>query len=101
MVKITNGVSVFEVTSGAYDSIYKYQGYQVLKDDEPLPFAEDEKQSKSADELFAAEVERKPISQWSKEEVKHYAAVREIDLTGTKSVAEAKDVIKKMMNGEE
>lgn len=101
MVKITNGINVFEVTSGAYDSIYKYQGFQIVKDEDALPFADDEKPSKSADELFAAEVERKPISQWSKEEVKHYAAVRDIDLTGTKSVAEAKDVIKKVMNGEE
>ena len=27
MVKITNGVNVFEVTKGAFDGIYSRQGY--------------------------------------------------------------------------
>ena len=30
MVKITNGVNVFEVTRGAFDGIYSRQGYKLV-----------------------------------------------------------------------
>ena len=30
MVKITNGVDVFEVTRGAFDGIYSHQGFRVI-----------------------------------------------------------------------
>ena len=30
MVKITNGVNVFEVTKGAFDGIYSRQGYRLV-----------------------------------------------------------------------
>lgn len=103
MVKITNGINIFEVTNGAYEGIYRRQGYQIIgakkeKDFGVEPGAEDDKES--ADEIFAAELQKKPISQWNKDEVKRYAAVKEISLAGTKSVNEAKEVIKKVMNGE-
>jgi hypothetical protein len=44
------------------------------------------------------EIEEKPISNWSKEEVKLYADHYEIELTGTKNVNEAKERIKNFMS---
>lgn len=102
MVKITNGVNVFEVTTGAYEGIYRYQGYQVIDEEKEQDFVPEEfsKNEETADEIFVEELQKKPISQWNKEEVKHYAAVRGVDIRGTKSVNEAKEIIKKAMNGE-
>lgn len=105
MVKITNGVNVFEVASGAYESIYRHQGYQVVGEKKEQDFgAEPSKtNTKTADEIFVEELQEKPISQWNKDEVKRYAAVKGIALAGTKNVNEAKEVIKKAMEemGEE
>lgn len=103
MLKITNGINVFEVTNGAYEGIYRHQGYQVMsggEKDEFVPDNADGGDTRSADEIFAEELEKKPISQWSKDEVKRYAAIKEIDLAGTKSVNEAKEAIKAAMNEE-
>ena len=33
MVKITNFVNTFEVTQGAYDDIFKNQGFELVKED--------------------------------------------------------------------
>lgn len=99
MVKITNGINVFEVTSGAYDTIYKHQGYQRVEEDMGGIFMPDEegKTEKTADEMFIGELEKKPISQWNKDEVKRYAAATGINISGTKSINEAKEVIKRAM----
>lgn len=102
MVKITNGIDIFEVTHGAYECIYRHQGYQVVdKKDIECDFGDEiagKVNKKSADEMFVEELQEKPISQWSKDEVKRYAAIKEIDLTGTKNVTEAKEIIKKNMD---
>lgn len=98
MVKITNGVSVFMVTNGAYEDVYRHQGYQIVGDKEHDFIPDASADAKTADEIFTEEIEKKPISQWSKEEVKRYAGVKHIDLTGTKSVNEAKEVIKNSMS---
>lgn len=104
MVKITNGINVFEVTSGAYEGIYRHQGYQIIgekkEQEEFIAEGAPEEDTKSADEIFVKELQKKPISQWGKDEVKRYAAIMEIDLVGTKNVNEAKEVIKKAMNEE-
>lgn len=99
MVKITNGVNVFEVSDGAYENIYKHQGYQKI--DKPAEQAfvpeDPEGEKKTADEMFVEELREKPISQWNKDEVKRYAAIMDIDIKGTKSVNDAKEVIKAAM----
>lgn len=48
----------------------------------------------TGDERFAQELEKKPVSQWNKDEVKRYASIFDIDISGTKSVQEAKERIK-------
>lgn len=97
MVKITNGINVFEVTDGAYESIYRHQGYQLIGGSAEHGFMPDEADRKSADDMFIEELQEKPISQWNKDEVKRYADAKGINLKGTKSVNEAKEVIKKAM----
>ena len=99
MVKITNGVNVFEVTRGAFDGIYSRQGYRLIDVDEKvseMPVIPE----KSEDEIFVEEILEKPISQWNKEEVKRFAAIKEIDISGTKNANEAKEIIKSFIDGE-
>ena len=101
MVKITDGVNVFEVTRGAFDGIYSRQGYYIVDEAKKAEaFAEPTTPKKSEDEIFAEEILEKPISQWSKEEVKHFAAIKEIDISGTKNANEAKEIIKSFIDGE-
>lgn len=93
MVKITNGVNIFEVTRGAFDGIYSRQGYTILNDKVPGK-QEIQVPEKTEDEKFLDEIIEKPISQWNKDEVKRFAALNEIDITGTKNANEAKEIIK-------
>lgn len=90
MVKITNGTIVCEVTRGAFDGIYSRLGFRVVEEPkaEVVPVVE-----VKSENVFEA-LEEKPLSQWNKTEVKEYAAAHEIDLTGTKNVNEAKEIIK-------
>lgn len=101
MVKITNGMNVFEVTRGAFDGIYSRQGYKLVdeKVEAKAPKAPAASE-KSEDEIFVEEILEKPISQWNKEEVKRFAAIKEIDISGTKNANEAKEIIKSFIDGE-
>ena len=55
---------------------------------------------KSEDDIFVEEILEKPISQWNKEEVKRFAAIKEIDISGTKNANEAKEIMKSFIDGE-
>ena len=101
MVKITNGVNVFEVTRGAFDGIYSRQGYKLVDEKaEAKAHKTHAAPEKSEDDIFVEEILEKPISQWNKEEVKHFAAIKEIDISGTKNANEAKEIIKSFIDGE-
>lgn len=100
MVKITDGVNVFEVTRGAFDGIYSRQGYYIMDKDKNDNTSVEPIHEKSEDEIFVEEILEKPISQWNKEEVKHFAAIKEIDISGTKNANEAKEIIKSFIDGE-
>lgn len=104
MVKITNGVSAFEVTRGAFDGIYSKQGYSIVKDAKPASLQASvyiSNGSKTDDELFVEDIIEKPVSQWNKEEVKRFAGIKGIDITGTKNVTEAKNIIKGFIESED
>lgn len=103
MIKITNGTTVMEVSHGAYQQIYRLQGYVPYQDGakQAEPAAAPAAPEKSEDEKFIDEVMEKPISQWNKDEVKRFAALKEIDITGTKNANEAKDRIKEFLKAEE
>lgn len=101
MVKITNGVNVFEVTRGAFDGIYSRQGYKLVDENAEAKAPEaPAAPEKSEDDIFVEEILEKPISQWNKEEVKRFAAIKEIDISGTKNANEAKEIIKSFIDGE-
>lgn len=99
MVKITNGVNTYEVTRGAFDGIFSRQGYDIVNEVVKERAEEAHRiPEKTEDELFVEELREKPISQWSKEEVKHFATLNNIDIAGTKNAGEAKDVIREFLN---
>ena len=100
MVKITNGVSVFEVTRGAFDGIYSRQGYTILNEQVPGQ-QEIQVPEKTDDEKFIDEIIEKPLSQWNKDEVKRFAALNDIDISGTKNAGEAKELIKTFLEENE
>ena len=101
MVKITNGVNVFEVTRGAFDGIYSRQGYRLVNEKTEAKAPEvPAAPKKSEDDIFVEEILEKPISQWNKDEVKRFAAIKEIDISGTKNANEAKEIIKSFIDGE-
>lgn len=56
---------------------------------------------KSEDEIFVETITKKPLASWNKDEVKRYAAIYNIDLTGTKSANDAKERIKAFMSDAE
>lgn len=100
MVKITNGKNVFEVTRGAFDGIYSRQGYTILN--EQVPGQQENKEpEKTEDEVFVDEIIEKPVSQWNKDEVKKFAALKGIDISGTKNAGEAKELIKAFLEENE
>ena len=94
MVKITNGVNVFEVTHGAFKCIYSKQGYHIVEHDTLVVEDAFEERQKTEDDIFAEALVEKPISQWNKEEVKKFAAIKGIDIKGTENVRQAKEIIK-------
>lgn len=98
MVKITNNINTFEVSNGAYESIFKAQGYTKIEEEAPEIEGqlgmEDSVPAMSEDEKFLSDIVEKPLSQWSKAEVKKYADLKGIDMSGVSTVAEAKELIK-------
>lgn len=102
MVKITNFVNTFEVTQGAYDDIFKKQGFEIVKEDKEETIKEEAtgKDYKSDEEKYVEELMEKPISQWNKEEVKTYASLKNIDISNTKNIGEARNIIKQSIDEE-
>lgn len=101
MLKITNGVQVFEVTRGAFDGIFSRQGFHIMDEHKPKESEQHKVPEKSEDELFIESIIEKPLSQWNKDEIKRFAAIKEIDITGTKNANEAKEIIKTFLEESE
>ena len=124
MVKCTNGIAVIEVTEGAYNTIFKDQGYRPIVDEVKTPVTpvvvpveekvetpvEDNSEVESEEQADAYVPEEKdeidsllekPIGQWSNDEVKAFAEAKGIDITGTKNAKEAKGRIRKFLEDAE
>lgn len=112
LVKIRRGKTVYEVTQGAFDSIYSKQGFEVMDGKKKEKHhAKQEKPEEKATEAEEVEVENndeivkdefadlisKPISNWSKDEIKDFAEAKGIDISETKNAKEAKEIIKKYL----
>ena len=102
MVKITDGVHIMEVSMGAYKGIFSKQGYTLVDEGNEPEVAPEvgghEPESSDDDKAFLTELKEKPLSQWSKGEVKRFAAMFKLDITGTKNIGEAKAIIKAYMD---
>lgn len=104
MVVITNGINEFEVSRGAYESIFRKQGYSIIADAEAEAIednndAEATEHAEHVDKDAEALVE-KPISQWTKNEVKNFIAKKGIDVSGITSFNEVKDRVRKYIEEE-
>lgn len=101
MVTIKNGNNIHVVTEGAYKEIFSRLGYEIISGKEEVsietPIDMDDNTMSEEEMNFILGVEEKPISQWSKAEVKKYAELKRIDITGTKNVNEAKAIIKEFL----
>lgn len=104
MIVITNGINEFEVSRGAYESIFQKQGYSIIVDAEAEAVednndAEATEHAEHVDKDAEALVE-KPISQWTKNEVKNFIAKKGIDVSGITSFNEVKDRVRKYIEEE-
>lgn len=100
MVTITNGKTTMGVTRGAYNSIYKSQGYREVearKVDNGLGGAA----GVTDDDAFVASMRIKPIAQWNKADTKRFAALVGVDISGTANANEAKERIRVWLDAED
>lgn len=114
MVKCTNGIVVIEVTEGAFETIFKDQGYRPVDEKKKRtytkPVIEEETieatgdnsavNEQNVDDEFATLLE-KPIAQWSNDEVKNFAEAKGINISGTRNAKEAKARIRKFLEDAE
>lgn len=100
MVKITNFANTFEVTKGAYDDIFKKQGFKLVEEEKEDKKETVEETKKTNEEMYIEELMGKPISQWNKEEVKTYASLKNVDISNTKNIGEARSIIKQSIDKE-
>lgn len=104
MINITNGINEFEVSRGAYESIFRKQGYSIVVDTE-TEVVEDNKDAAAAEpakqvDKDAEALMEKPISQWTKNEVKSFIDKKKIDVSGITSFNEVKDRVRKYIEEE-
>lgn len=120
MVKITNGSKIFEVSRGAYDSVYKGLGFHVVGtepvEDKPLkektqvpPEDEDddeeddtpgenEGENEPGEGLDLDALLEKPLSQWEPDELKEFVRAKGIDTAGAKKVSQVRGIVKKYLD---
>lgn len=100
MVDITNKVDTYSVTKGAYEDIFKRQGFKPVKEEKENKKETVEETKKTNEEAYIEELMEKPISQWNKEEVKTYASLKNVDISNTKNIGEARNIIKQSIDKE-
>lgn len=93
MVKITNGIDTFEVTKGAFKTVFANQGYVLASTHATAPQIVSEPVEKTDDERFVDEMLEKPVSAWTKEELKRFAEVNNISLEGVQKVDDVREII--------
>lgn len=93
MVKITNGIDTFEVTKGAFKTVFASQGYVLASQYVTAPQIASEPVEKTDDERFVDEVIEKPVSTWTKEELKRFAEINNISLEGVQKVDDVREII--------
>lgn len=119
MVKITNGSKIFEVSRGAYDSVYKGLGFHVVGtepaedkppkektqvppetegDEEDDTSGETEGETEPGEGLDLDALLEKPLSQWEPDELKEFVRAKGIDTAGAKKVSQVRGIVKKYLD---
>lgn len=127
MVRITNGETTSRVPYSAYISMYKKLGFTIegeepvkpqkaeapkvkeKKEEKKQPekeeetteedeVDEDEEDEEADDEAFIEDILEKPLSQWTPDELKKFAEIKDIDTSKAKKVSEARAIIKKYLD---
>ena len=129
MVRITNGEITSRVPYSAYISMYKRLGFTIEGEEPVKPQKkveapkkeqpkeeteevtdetdvteeeEDEEDEEAADdEAFVEDILEKPLSQWTPDELKKFAEIKNIDTSKAKKVSEARSIIKKYLEEQE
>lgn len=94
MVTITNDMVTVTVTRGAYENIYAKQGFTEVVAKAESDNKKHVDKHKLTDDEFVDKLDEKPISSWDKAEIRRYADIFGIDLSGTKNISEARDLIR-------
>lgn len=100
MIDITNLVNTYSVTKGAYEDIFKRQGFKPVEEEKKDKKETVGETKKTNEEAYIEELMEKPISQWNKEEVKTYASLKNVDISNTKNIGEARNIIKQSIDKE-
>lgn len=127
MVEATNGVSTVTITKGAFEGIYKHQGYTLVKDyssliqdkagekervndnnytiDPQIPYNDNQELTDGSDESSEKSFEMNellevPIGQWSREQLKEFATANNISLEGVTTTKEVRNIIKDYINSQ-
>lgn len=123
MITITDGSTQYNVTRGAYETIYKGMGFYPVGQEPSVQStggvtavaesiasegsgpadvedavevdgtSEVEEPAVSEDEKWCEAIRQKPITQWSKQELKKYADINGVDLSGAKTVNDVRSRI--------
>lgn len=93
MKLLAKGKRLIKVTDGAYEEIFKNQGWNIVEDKKEEPEQVEEKKEKTELELLV----EKPLGKWNAKEVKLFADEYDIDIKDTKNVTEAKEIIKEYL----
>lgn len=122
-VKITNGTAEFEVTKAAFKNVFEQQGFRIIDGVAPVihnrfedkfdvnldmeaevsgaKYSESEMSvevESSKDDLFVQEMLEKPISEWTKGELKRVAKIKDIDLSNADSTSKARQIVSKALS---
>lgn len=94
MIEVTNGVDTIKVTRGAYEDIFKSQGYHIAEHIKVEPESSGELTEDTEDDIT-----EKPISSWSKDECMTFVEENNIDISDANSPKEIKEIIKDFIAG--
>lgn len=96
MVTLELNGNKITVPNGAV-KLYEGMGYREVGN-APVFTAPAVIEQKPVKDVYSENLEEKPITLWTKDELKEYARENNIDLSGTKSANEAREIIKDYIN---
>lgn len=125
-MNITNGRKTFNVSSGAYEEIYKGLGFRPVDEaeEEPKQTQPDPEETHTEDVVDETEdtgddagddagsedeggeefdvdgLLEKPLSQWTPDELKQFTAIKGIDTTGASKVKDVRNIVKQFLENE-